>query len=69
MGEWSEYFEDFPEENPANFVDGNYNPEGARRQREKKANLAKEQVALDNAIAQVIADAKKRVQSERNNTP
>lgn len=22
MGEWSEYFEDYPEENPANYVNG-----------------------------------------------
>ena len=22
MGEWSEYFEDFPEENPANWISG-----------------------------------------------
>ena len=22
MGEWSEYFEDFPEENPGNYVNG-----------------------------------------------
>lgn len=26
MGEWSEYFEDFPEENPANWVKGEFNP-------------------------------------------
>ena len=31
MGEWSEYFEDFPEENPANWVNGNFNPELAAR--------------------------------------
>lgn len=26
MGEWSDYFEDFPEENPANWVNGKFNP-------------------------------------------
>jgi hypothetical protein len=24
MGEWSDFFEDFPEENPANWIDGVY---------------------------------------------
>lgn len=26
MGEWSEYFEDFPEENSANYVNGRFSP-------------------------------------------
>jgi len=26
MGEWSEYFEDFPEENQANYLNGQFNP-------------------------------------------
>ncbi len=26
VGEWSEYFEDFPEENPANWINGCFNP-------------------------------------------
>lgn len=34
MGEWSEYFEDFPEENPGNYVGGKFDPEGAKRARE-----------------------------------
>ena len=28
MGEWSDYFEDFPEENPANWVHGRFYPNG-----------------------------------------
>jgi hypothetical protein len=32
MGEWSEYFEDFPEENPANWVNGQFVPTEATRQ-------------------------------------
>lgn len=32
MGEWSEYFEDFPEENPANWVNGQFVPTAATRQ-------------------------------------
>ncbi|PXW89117.1 hypothetical protein C8R34_10598 [Nitrosomonas sp. Nm84] len=26
MGDWSDYFEDFPEENPANWVNGHFDP-------------------------------------------
>lgn len=29
MGEWSEYFEDFPEENPANWINGVFDPVAA----------------------------------------
>ena len=37
MGEWSEYFEDFPEENPANHdKNGSYDPNGLlKKEREK----------------------------------
>lgn len=37
MGEWSDYFEDFPEENPANYdKGGRFDPNGdLRREREK----------------------------------
>jgi len=42
MGEWSDYFEDFPEENPANYVGGVFNPQGAQRLREEKARIEKE---------------------------
>ena len=31
MGEWSEYFEDFPEENPANWVNGKFDPQQAQQ--------------------------------------
>ncbi|CAI3798246.1 hypothetical protein [Rheinheimera sp. MM224] len=46
MGEWSEYFEDFPEENPANYVDGRFNPELAKtiRQEEQKISDAREEI-------------------------
>ena len=43
MGEWSDYFEDFPEENPANWVNGVFDPALAKQIRlnqeaQKKAN-------------------------------
>lgn len=46
MGEWSEYFEDFPEENPANYVGGRFNPELAKtiRQEEQKISDAREEI-------------------------
>ncbi|MCP8688921.1 hypothetical protein [Marinobacterium sedimentorum] len=40
MGEWSEYFEDFPEENPANYVGGRFDPAGAKRARELEAKAS-----------------------------
>lgn len=30
MGEMSDYFEDFPEANPANYVGDRFDPEGAK---------------------------------------
>ena len=30
MGEWSYYFEDFPEENPANYVGDRFDPAKAK---------------------------------------
>ena len=36
MSEWAEYFEDFPEENPANYVNGRFDPLEAKRQRAMK---------------------------------
>ena len=58
MGEWSDYFEDFPEENPANHDEhGRYNPEHrAERERQRIANEK-----LDAAL--------RRKQSPQNKTP
>lgn len=53
MGEWSEYFEDFPEEDMGNYRNGVFDPELARRRHPdnyrstyvspKEAQLRKEQ--------------------------
>jgi hypothetical protein len=40
MGEWSEFFEDFPEKNPGNYVNGNFDPKGAEALRADQAKLA-----------------------------
>ncbi len=54
MGEWSEYFEDFPEENPANWVNGKFNP-ALREQLNKEAT---QQEAANSEINNLIAKAK-----------
>ena len=54
MGEWSEYFEDFPEENPGNYVNGRFDPKGAEAQRSAAAKLAEDQAKLDAEIAAIV---------------
>jgi hypothetical protein len=53
MGEWSEYFEDFPEENPGNYVGGKFDPEGAKRARE----IEKRRSEASAEITQMLANA------------
>lgn len=64
MGEWSDYFEDFPEENPANWTNDRLDPAGAARQREfqsrQAAKVAQEQAELNRTIKKLIADGKHR---------
>lgn len=62
MGEWSDYFEDFPEENPANWVNGRFDPAAAARQREieeNKRKVAEESNLLQQKMEQMAADAKR----------
>jgi len=54
MGEWSDYFEDFPEENPANYVGGRFDPKGAEVLRAATAKRSVEQAALDAEIARIV---------------
>lgn len=61
MGEWSEYFEDFPEENPANWVNGKFNP-SLREQLNKEA---RQQEAANSELNLLIAKAK-RVREEKS---
>ena len=53
MGEMYEYFEDFPEENPANWVNGEFNPRAAKRLLAQKRQLEQDQQNLDNEIAEM----------------
>lgn len=55
MGEWSEYFEDFPEENPANWVNGKFDP-----QLRAQLNREAAQHAVANLeVRQLIMNAKR----------
>jgi hypothetical protein len=67
MSEMYEYFEDFPEENPANYVGEYFNPEGAKRLRAEKARLQQEQAALDAEIQGIIEKARESI--KRKNGP
>ena len=59
MGEWSEHFEQFPEENPANYVNGRFDPKGAEALRAQQAAQALKQKQLDAQIAAVIKEHSK----------
>ena len=54
MGERSEYFEDFPEENPANYVNGNFDPKGAELLRTQQAKVSEAQAKLNKEIAEIV---------------
>lgn len=72
MGDWSDYFEDFPEENPANWVHGRYvTPDEAREMRVRQelaqgrlsaAGIGRDfaQAKLDAEIAAAIAKGEQR---------
>ena len=55
MGEWSDYFEDFPEENPANYVGERFDPQGAQALRAQEAKQASAQSALNAEIAEILS--------------
>jgi hypothetical protein len=63
MGEWSEYFEDLPEENSANYVGEKFDPAGAkalREEQQKKAQTLKnEQQQLNAEIAEIVRKHKR----------
>lgn len=58
MGERSEYFEDFPEENPANHVGEKFDPRRAIAQREAQQNVTRKisdgQQKLDAEIGEIV---------------
>lgn len=60
MGEWSDYFEDFPEENPANWVNGRFDPKGAQEQHAMTIQRERAQAELNGTIKRMIDDGNKR---------
>lgn len=59
MGEWSEYFEDFPEENPANYIGERFDPEGAKGRAKQSLQVAHDQYRLNAEIREIIEKHKK----------
>jgi hypothetical protein len=69
MGEWSDYFEDFPDENPANYVNGRFDPKGAEernRQSARAAQVRAESAALQQKMLNMAAEA--RAAAEKRTT-
>lgn len=60
MGEWSEYFADFPEENEANYVGGRFAPAAAAAARAAEEKRLQEQAALDGEIRRIIKKHSRR---------
>lgn len=56
MGEWSEYFEDFPEEDEGNWINGRFDPDGAARARALEAQRRAHE-APQKAYTQAMLDA------------
>jgi len=54
MGDWSDYFEDFPEENPANWIGGRFDRQAAAAASARETKLAREQAKLDAEISDII---------------
>lgn len=73
MGEWSEYFEDFPEENPANWINGRFDPAAAARQRsveEGNRKVTAESQELQEKMFKMAEEAKQKAnqrESESSN--
>lgn len=66
MGEWSEHFEDFPDEDPANYVNGRFDLAGAARLRAQDARISAEQAALNKEIADIVRKHREtKTQNER----
>ena len=62
MGDWSDYFEEFPEENPANYDEyGNYDPNGELRRERKRMEIAFTKLHETVALKKFVKDVKGKV--------
>jgi hypothetical protein len=60
MGEWSDYFEDFPEENPGNYVNGVFDP--LKMQRKGMQGVLESKVEQD---LRIRANIQRRADSDK----
>lgn len=58
MGDLTEYWEDFPEEDPGNYVGGRFDPEGARALSAESWKIAQDQANLNDEISRIIQKVK-----------
>ncbi|ESQ15672.1 MAG: hypothetical protein N838_22575 [Thiohalocapsa sp. PB-PSB1] len=63
MGEWSEYFADFPEENPANWINGRFDPQAAALSRQREAAFEKADREGNAELRGMISTAKKKIKA------
>jgi len=63
VGEWSEYFEDFPEENPANWVNGRFDPELSARLSQMEVKNAQAKKKANAELNGMIEKAKKETKA------
>lgn len=67
--DWHEYFEDFPEEDPANYwSNGQFELGAAQKERELMAKQAAEQAALDHQISRMIAEGAERARAKKRSS-
>ena len=73
MGKWSDYFEACPEENPANYVNGVFNPQMAQQLREQdkksKAALEVANAEVNSLIAKSKSDTKRQALIDKADCP
>lgn len=66
MGEWSDHFEDFPEEDPGNYVDGVYDPQSAAQARAADKKLEQENKDLKSKLDRITNEAKQNAKRTLN---
>jgi hypothetical protein len=68
MGDWSDFFEAYPEENPANYVGDHFDPKGAARQWELEAKAQERRKITDTGSAALYQKYKAIADSYRKSS-
>jgi Zn ribbon nucleic-acid-binding protein len=63
MGEWSDYFEDYPEENPANWVDGQFKPTPRQEFRHQDGDSLQGKPNANAELNKMISDANRKIKA------